>query len=73
MAVGIRLLVVNVADHVVVVGVVHLDVIGLYISREKFNLLKQHGLLHLSTNNISKTRFNAADHEVFNDNRYIYF
>ena len=49
----------------------HLDVIGLYISREKFNLLKQHGLLHLSTNNISKTRFNAADHGVFNDNNKI--
>ena len=22
-------------------------------------------------NNISKTRFNAADHEVFNDNKYL--
>ena len=54
-AVRIRLLVVNVADHVVVVSVVHLYIIWVFIiSKEKLNLWKQHGLLHLSTNDIQR-------------------
>ena len=54
-AVRIRLLVVNVADHVVVVSVVHLYIIWVFIiSKEKLNLWKQHGLLHLSTDNIQR-------------------